>query len=75
MSLGASVSLAWAPVLGARGLDGNWGAEHMAIAVPKGSEAAQALLDSFVSELQSSGQLHQIEIVAGLKGAVNAAKE
>jgi polar amino acid transport system substrate-binding protein len=62
-------------LLGARVLDGNWGAEHMAIAVPKGREAAQALLDSFVSELQSSGQLQQIEIAAGLKGAVNAAKE
>ena len=60
---------------GARVLDGNWGAEHMAIAVPKGREAAQALLDSFVREVQSSGQLLEIETVAGLKGAINAAKE
>jgi polar amino acid transport system substrate-binding protein len=59
---------------GARVLDGNWGAEHMAIAVPKGREAAQALLDGFVSNVQSSGQLQQIETAAGLKGAVNAAK-
>jgi polar amino acid transport system substrate-binding protein len=59
---------------GARVLDGNWGAEHMAIAVPKGREAAQGLLDSFVREVQSSGQLLEIETVAGLKGAISAAK-
>ena len=60
---------------GSRVLDGNWGAEHMAIAVPKGREAAQGLLDSFVSDVQSSGRLQQIETVAGLKGAVRAAKD
>ena len=60
---------------GSRVLDGNWGAEHMAIAVPKGREAAQGLLDSFVSDVQSSGRLQQIEMVAGLKGAVSAAKD
>jgi polar amino acid transport system substrate-binding protein len=59
---------------GARVLDGNWGAEHMAIAVPKGREAAQGLLDSFVQEVQSSGQLLEIETVAGLKGAISATK-
>jgi polar amino acid transport system substrate-binding protein len=46
---------------GARVLDGNWGAEHMAIAVPR--------------EMQSSGRLLEIETAAGLKGAVSAAKE
>lgn len=56
-------------------LPGNWDAEHMAIAVPKGREAAQGLLDSFVSDVQSSVQLQQIETAAGLKGAVNAAEE
>jgi polar amino acid transport system substrate-binding protein len=60
---------------GARVLDGNWGAEHMAIAVPKGREASQPLLDSFVREVQSSGQLLEIETAAGLKGAVSATKE
>jgi polar amino acid transport system substrate-binding protein len=60
---------------GSRVLDGNWGAEHMAIAVPKGREASQALLDSFVRDVQSSGQLQRIETAAGLKGAVTAAKE
>jgi polar amino acid transport system substrate-binding protein len=60
---------------GARVLDASWGAEHMAIAIPKGREATQALLDSFVSDVQSSGQLQKIETAAGLKGAINAAKE
>src|SRR3984885_4186409 len=59
---------------GARVLDGSWGAEHMAIAVPKGREAAQGLLDNFVRDVQSSGRLQQIETDAGLKGAVSAAK-
>jgi polar amino acid transport system substrate-binding protein len=60
---------------GARVLEGNWGAEHMAIAVPKGREASQRLLDSFVRDVQSTGQLQQIETAAGLKGAVSVAKE
>jgi polar amino acid transport system substrate-binding protein len=60
---------------GARVLDSNWGAEHMAIAVPKGREAAQGLLDTFVRDVQSRGQLQQIETAAGLKGAVSVAKE
>ncbi|WP_249780554.1 transporter substrate-binding domain-containing protein [Bradyrhizobium sp. dw_411] len=60
---------------GARVLDGNWGAEHMAIAVPKGRETAQGLLDNFVRDVQSSGRLQQIETTAGLKGAVNAQKD
>ena len=58
---------------GARILDGNWGQEHMAIAVPKGREAAQEALDGFVRDVQSSGLLQQVEETAGLKGAVKAA--
>jgi polar amino acid transport system substrate-binding protein len=59
---------------GARVLDENWGQEHMAIAVPKGREAGQTLLDGFVRDVQSSGLLEQVEASAGLKGAVKAAK-
>jgi polar amino acid transport system substrate-binding protein len=58
---------------GARILEGNWGQEHMAIAVPKGREAAQELLDGFVRDVQSNGLLEQIEAAAGLRGAVKAA--
>lgn len=60
---------------GARVLDDNWGQEHMAIAVPKGREAGQELLDGFVRDVQSSGLLEQIEATAGLKGAVKADKD
>jgi polar amino acid transport system substrate-binding protein len=60
---------------GARVLQDNWGQEHMAIAIPKGREAGQELLDSFVRDVQSSGLLEQIETSAGLKGAVKAAKD
>jgi polar amino acid transport system substrate-binding protein len=58
---------------GARILEGNWGREHMAIAIPKGRDAAKGLIDNFVREVQSSGRLEQIEATAGLKGAVTAA--
>jgi polar amino acid transport system substrate-binding protein len=60
---------------GARVLDDNWGQEHMAIAVPKGREAGQELLNGFVRDVQSSGLLEQVEASAGLKGAVKAAKD
>lgn len=54
---------------GARILEGNWGAEHMAIAIPKGREDALPLLNSFVTEEQSSGALDTIQQQAGLRGA------
>jgi polar amino acid transport system substrate-binding protein len=60
---------------GSRVLEGNWGREHMAIAVPKGREAGKELLDSFVRDVQSSGLLERIEASAGLKGAVKATKD
>jgi polar amino acid transport system substrate-binding protein len=54
----------------ARVLDGKWGLEHMAIAIPKGHEEALQEVDAFVQEVQSSGRLEQIEQQAGLRGAV-----
>lgn len=60
---------------GAKILDGNWGAEHMAIAIPKGREDALALLNRFVTEEQSSGALDTIQQQAGLRGATKAASE
>lgn len=57
---------------GAKILEGNWGAEHMAIAIPKGREAALPLLNSFVTEEQSSGALDTIQQQAGLRGAAKA---
>jgi polar amino acid transport system substrate-binding protein len=60
---------------GAKLLDGNWGAEHLAIAIPKGREAALALVNRFVSDEQSSGALDAIQQQAGLRGATKATRE
>jgi polar amino acid transport system substrate-binding protein len=60
---------------GAKILDGNWGTEHMAIAIPKGREAALPLLNGFVADEQSSGALDTIQQQAGLRGATKATRE
>ena len=57
---------------GARILDGNWGLEHMAIAIPKGREQGLQFVGSFVQEVQTSGLLARIQQKAGLRGAVKA---
>lgn len=57
---------------GARVLDGNWGLEHMAIAIPKGREQGLPLIAGFVQEVQGNGRLEQIQKDAGLRGAVKA---
>jgi len=60
---------------GSKILDGNWGAEHMAIAIPKGREDALPLLNSFVADEQSSGALDIIQQQAGLRGTPKATRE
>jgi polar amino acid transport system substrate-binding protein len=57
---------------GARVLDGNWGLEHMAIAIPKGREQALSFVGDFVREVQTDGLLEKIQQQAGLRGAVKA---
>jgi polar amino acid transport system substrate-binding protein len=57
---------------GARILDGNWGLEHMAVAVPKGREAGKPFVETFVRNVQASGLLDQVQREAGLRGAVKA---
>jgi polar amino acid transport system substrate-binding protein len=57
---------------GARVLDGNWGLEHMAVAIPKGREPGLALVGDFVREVQASGMLAQVQQQAGFRGAVKA---
>ena len=56
---------------GARVLDGKWGLEHMAVAVPKGREESAAFVEAFVKEVQSDGLLDQLAKKAGLRGTVN----
>ncbi len=60
---------------GARILDGNWGLEHMAIAIPKGREESLVMLNRFVADEQSSGALDTIQQQAGLRGAIKARRE
>jgi polar amino acid transport system substrate-binding protein len=57
---------------GARVLDGRWGVEHIAIAIPKGRDAAMEYLRRFVAEAQASGLLAQAVARAGLRGVVTA---
>jgi polar amino acid transport system substrate-binding protein len=60
---------------GGRVLDGNWGLEHMAIAIPKGRDDARPFVETFVRDVQASGLLDQIEKQAGLRGAVSTKPE
>ena len=57
---------------GARVLDARWGVEHIAIAIPKGREAALEFVRRFVAEVQTSGLLAQAVERAGLRGLVEA---
>jgi polar amino acid transport system substrate-binding protein len=57
---------------GSRVLDGRWGVEHIAIAIPKGRAAAMEYLRRFVAEVQTSGLLEQAAERAGLRGVVKA---
>jgi polar amino acid transport system substrate-binding protein len=55
---------------GARVLDGRWGEEHVAIAIPKGRDNAMAYLRRFVEDVQSNGFLANAVAQAGLRGAI-----
>ena len=57
---------------GARILDGNWGLEHMAIAIPRGREQGLPFVTGFAQEVQASGLVAQIRQQAGLRGAAMA---
>jgi polar amino acid transport system substrate-binding protein len=49
-------------------LDDRWGLEHLAIAVPKGREAAASFMNAFALQVTSSGLLQKIADGAGLRG-------
>jgi polar amino acid transport system substrate-binding protein len=57
---------------GARVLDGRWGEEHIAIAIPKGRESGMEFVRRFVEEAQSSGLLAKAVAQAGLRGSIEA---
>jgi polar amino acid transport system substrate-binding protein len=51
-----------------RVLDGRWGEEHIAIALPKGRRQAMPFLGEFARELKASGRLQAMVERAGLRG-------
>lgn len=53
---------------GARALDGRWGTELLAIAVPKGREGAMPYLDRFAAAMRSQGLVQRAAERAGLRG-------
>jgi polar amino acid transport system substrate-binding protein len=57
---------------GSRILDGRWGEEHLAVAIPKNHEAALEYIQRFVQEVQTSGLVAKSAEQAGLRGAVKA---
>lgn len=57
---------------GSRVLDGRWGEEHLAIAIPRDHEAALDYIHRFVEDVQTSGFLAQAVKRSGLRGVVKA---
>jgi polar amino acid transport system substrate-binding protein len=57
---------------GARVMEGCWGVEHIAVAIPRGREAAMEYLRGFVADVQTGGLLAQAVKHAGLRGVVMA---
>lgn len=53
---------------GAHLLPGNWGFEHLAIAIPKGRSSAMPFMQQFASQVRSNGLLPSIIQRAGLRG-------
>jgi polar amino acid transport system substrate-binding protein len=57
---------------GAKVLEGRWGVEHLAFAIPKGRDGGLDYLHRFVADIQSSGLLAQAVERAGLRGAAKS---
>jgi polar amino acid transport system substrate-binding protein len=53
---------------GSKVLDGRWGEEHLAVAIPKGHDAGIDYISGFVQDVQASGLLAQAAERAGLRG-------
>lgn len=55
---------------GAKVLEGRWGAEHLAPAIPQGRAAGLAYLQVFTRDVSASGELAQASQRAGLRGTI-----
>lgn len=56
---------------GSRILDGRWGLEHLAIAIPKGRTAGLLYVKQFAEDAKASGLVARAADRAGLRGTVN----
>ncbi len=61
-------------VPGSRVLDGRWGEERHAIAIPKGRDAGLDFLRSFTDDIRASGLVSAAAQRAGLKGVMTSEK-
>jgi len=61
-------------VPGARVLEGGWGSEHLAPAIPKGRAGGMPYLRTFTEEVRRNGELDRAIIRAGLRGTVPPAQ-
>jgi polar amino acid transport system substrate-binding protein len=57
---------------GSRVLDGRWGLENLAIAIPKGRDAGRAYVNAFAEQVRENGQLQKSVKRAGLRGTTSA---
>ena len=57
---------------GSRILEGRWGEEHLAVAIPKDHTAALEYIQRFVEDVKASGLVAKSAEQAGLRGAVKA---
>ena len=55
---------------GSRVLDGRWGVEHVAIAIPEGRDRGMAYMRNFVEDANSKGLVTRAVERAGLRGTV-----
>lgn len=66
--------IAWpiaAALPGAKVLQGRWGLEHLAIAVPRGRDAGMPYLQRFADEMRAGGGVQQAAQRAGLRGTAS----
>ena len=57
---------------GSRILEGRWGEEHLAVAIPKEHAAGLEYIKHFVEDVRASGLVARVVEQAGLRGAVKA---
>jgi polar amino acid transport system substrate-binding protein len=55
---------------GSRVLDGRWGLERHAIAIPKGRDAGLPFLRAFTEDIKAQGLVKAAASRAGLRGAI-----